>query len=206
MMASPALPPRLRPQFASSQASICSVDSSRSSVSSAGATVTLRHELDAVLASPVWRRAFSRFLAREHCSENLLFLRAVDCFHESFSPESLSAVPAHVLAATSHSRAQYILLQFLEAGSANEINLPSKQRNVAVAAIRAALQSGKAVPADVFDHSYEHIVEMLAQDQLRKFKKSDLYTKAAASATNPVLPSLSNLTHSSSRSSLSSLQ
>ncbi|KAJ3022251.1 hypothetical protein HKX48_006673 [Thoreauomyces humboldtii] len=153
------------------------------------------HDLDMTLSNPITLAALSQFAAHEFCVENILFLAAAEEFYTrvtlcSKSPPSMpisrntapnqqqtSQIPGDDRVAW----ARAVVDSFVEAGSPNEVNLPSSVRTVVEDTLRKASEAAgrranaEPLPADMFAEAVEHVKHMLATDIMPRYRRSRFY-------------------------------
>lgn len=115
--------------------------------------------LETILSNRVYLAAFSNFCASECSDENLLFIQAVDRFHEDVTEPSVRKETAVKLSEL-----------YVKEGSLLEINLPSE----IIAKLLVELESVE-IKASIFDDAREAIFKLMSRDTYERFLVSEEY-------------------------------
>ena len=133
--------------------------------------------LTAVLASPVGVHAFTKFLRREYCVENMLFWHAIDALRARAGATRRRSLLSHGEAAAvvnlPIAEVRRIHDDYICEGSVMEVNLPGQVRANLTRELENAAQQGRAtILASVLDDSVDEILRLMQDDSFPRFLRS----------------------------------
>ncbi|EGF83944.1 hypothetical protein BATDEDRAFT_85520 [Batrachochytrium dendrobatidis JAM81] len=137
--------------------------------------------LDHILADAALRDAFCIYMAREFSMENVLFIETIKGYKSQITKNPTKSNTRKLF--------EKIKSEFIASNSVNEINLPTKIAKKLFDDSDKIFKSGDdccsnfdvAAATNLFDDAVVHIELMLAQDHIRKFQVTSVYSDATAS-------------------------
>ncbi|KAI8923722.1 hypothetical protein BC831DRAFT_23799 [Entophlyctis helioformis] len=157
-------------RLAQRRMSIVPPPSQRLSSSSAGAgggngEITAAHILQIILTTADLNEAFEKFMAKEYCLENLLFLRTIEKYNRVVAIGSVQEAAQ---------LRNYIANEFIATKSPNELNIPSMLRKECLEEIEQA-NKARDIGRTVFYDAEEHVRHIVIANSLARFQKTDVY-------------------------------